>query len=504
MSDNFKTLGKNTASNFSFFIIQQGLTLVEYAVMIRLLSLADYGLLLFVTAILGQFNFLEGGLGVALEKFIPEYLHHQQLYKISRAIVSTAVFFLIIGCIITLLLLVFVYFDLFAVWFDFTDIAVANQLIILTALVAPIMWTSKSLTGALKGFNRFHLVNKIETFLITIKFLIAVIVAYFTRDVLQVFIYSQVIEIIKVVILYVYSNKVHQIIWKHIGGVYNVFTTLKEIFSYSLWVFIIQLSSMLINQFDKMIVASFLGIEKLPIYEGIIRLMKILTGISSKLNSAVIPIASKILVSSDQNKFNNIGYQGVIFVNAVAAPITVIAIIFAAPILKIFGSSYLIDYQYLFQIGALGYLLSSSRSFFNKMLSASSIVIEYLAYFAILLSLVYLLNIGWVIRFYDIAGAVLISSVMHILLFPIWVIIVKKYANIEVDKFLRAVFKGQWISWMVVGIYFILKSNIDILMNNLMCTIAFMIMTIFILASLSWIFTVDDRIKSYIKNFLKH
>ena len=64
------TLRKNTLSNGFFFIAERGIQLLTFAILVRAISLEEYGILIIGTTLVGQFSFLDGGLSIAIQKYI--------------------------------------------------------------------------------------------------------------------------------------------------------------------------------------------------------------------------------------------------------------------------------------------------------------------------------------------------------------------------------------------------------------------------------------------------
>jgi O-antigen/teichoic acid export membrane protein len=90
----YKILGENAISNGLFFGVERIIQLISFAVLVRILSLEEYGLLLIGGTLIGQFAFLDGGLSIAIQKFIPEFRLNEQKQDIGRAITITLFFFL--------------------------------------------------------------------------------------------------------------------------------------------------------------------------------------------------------------------------------------------------------------------------------------------------------------------------------------------------------------------------------------------------------------------------
>lgn len=460
-----------------------------------------YGILLFTGAILGQFSFLEIGLGIGLEKFIPEFKLKQQSAKISQAIVATAGLFLMMGLLVSIILLILVKTGLLGEIFKVEDIAKTESLVLLACVFAPITWGGNALLGSLKGFNQHHSVNIINSIIRLLQFIIITILAFLSYDVIWLFLSLQLFEIIRIVWFQQRLSLFHQIKIVEIKSINAFISTMKQIFGYSIWVFVMQLSGMLVNQFDKMIVSMFIGIEQLVIYTGVVRLMKILTNISGRLTSAVIPIAAELNTLADSEKFNKAAMRGVRMVNAIAAPITALALIFAEPILQIMGKNHLLEYELIYKTGILIYMIAASRSFLNKMLIGAGDIIRFLSLFSVITSIVYFLLAYYLINIWDLSGAILALPFTHLLLLPIWLLFVKIFANVKLSNFLLAVWKGQSVSLIIIVIFIALTTVFPALLSNCVLLFITILLCLSLLALFSWWYTIDDKVKEMVLSF---
>ncbi len=486
-------LSKNTFSNFVFSFVNIALELIQYAVLIRFMEMEAYGILIFAGAILGQFNFLEIGLGIGLSKFIPEFKLKGEQAKISQAIVATTGLFVIMGLIVSAVLLILVMTDSLGSLFKVEDIATTQNLVLLVCLFAPFSWGGKALLGGLKGFNQHHEVNVINSSIRLFQFLAVCLLAFFSFDVLWLFLSLQLFEIIRLIWFQYTLSRLHKIETKDVIHIQNLVSTIKQIFGYSMWVFIMQLSGMLINQFDKMIVSALIGIEQLVVYTGIVKLIRLLTIISNRLNGAVIPIAAELNISSGSvSSFNKAAMRGVRVINAIAVPIVAITIIAAEPVLTLIGKEYLLEYKLTYQIGMLLYAVAGACSFLGKMLVGAGNIIRFLSLYNISKTILYLLTVGASIEYGGLVGAILILPIIQVSILPIWLFFVKKLAEVELLKLAKAILSGQWPSLLVIALYFILPEEFNIYL---------LVFSVVFLAVTSVKFTIEKPIKDILMSY---
>lgn len=498
--DSFRTFGRNTASNFFFFFVANGLNLVGYAALIRLLTENEYGLLLFAGAVLGQFTFLEGGLGTALERFIPAYNAQGKFEKINLALTATVLFFASMGVLIGCFIGLAIEFDGLR-WFEVADEDKARQILWLAAIFAPFIWGFNAFTGALKGFNRYHEINLVNAVFQILLFVSQVTLAWIGVDVLYLFLVAQLLAFGQRFAFFQMLSKdfTPKLTGHSVGQIKNIF---REIFGYSIWVFLAQLSSMVINQFDKIVVSGLLGVAQLPIYVGVTKIMKLLVMVSGKVKSALIPIiAAKEGKLSDAD-FNAIAVRGLKAMNTIVTPIVGAMVVFSTEILTIIGKVQLAEYALAFQLGTLIYVLVNARAFLHTMHIALGRKIRFIGLFGLATAACYVILAYVFIKTSGVVGAIIAAPLCHLLFYPIWMFVMLRDTHLSLWRYLKAILGGQWptliicLTFIVVHLLFPPVINDNFWDNIMELAIKLSIYAIGC-AVLIWNFTLDIQIKSY-------
>jgi len=443
----YKTLAVNTSSNGFFFIVQQGLQLLTFAVLIRILGLEEYGLLLLAGALIGQFAFLDGGLSAGLQKFIPEFRVSQNSDNIGRAFLGTLICFVGMGVFVSLILVCIIMIDGVRI-FGVSDISAANQVIAVAAIISVFQWPMQVFENAGKGFNLFHQLNVIQFFESIIISSLTIFAALVGFPVVWIF-------VIRFLPRFGSTYFRWRLLQKHQNGPLividrQVYQIIRIMFSYSGWVFLMGLSSTLVNQFDKILVSAILNVNQLPIYIGVNRVLKIVIQITSILKSAVLPIASGINADNDQQFFNEFCFRGTRIFNAVFAPLTVSIIIFAKPILNIIGGPSVADYAWALQLGSILYLPVICRAFLNTAVIGSGKIIRVQSGWSIATAIIYLIICLIGLYGFGLTGAILAHPITHVIMMPAWLYIVVGNIDFKQFSFWKAVALGQWPAWALL------------------------------------------------------
>lgn len=447
----YRILAGNTSSNGIFFVLQQTIQLVTFAVLVRLLGLEEFGLLMLAGALIGQFAFLDGGLSAGLQKYIPEFRASNRHKDISRAISGTFIIFSGIGFFIAVLLIGFTFLGGINL-FHVNDEQSVRFLFYSAAVSALFQWPMLVFENAGKGFNLFHKLNIILFWENIISFILVIFSALLGFPLFLIFILRFIPRFGSTFFRLILLKKHHKsplfIIDSHTRKI------MKRIFGYSVWVFIISFSSTIVNQLDKIIVSSMLGVSQLPIYVGVTRVLKLVGQLNGLLKSAVLPIASEIHSSGDKTLLNDLSYRGTKIFNAIFGPVTVSIILFANPILTILGGEAIARYDWVLQIGSLILLPVLCRAFLNTIVIGFGHIIRYQSLWSVITSFLYLVICITGIYLFELYGVILAHPITHALMMLPWLYIIFQNIDFKLTDFLKAVWLGQWPSLVLLGILY--------------------------------------------------
>jgi O-antigen/teichoic acid export membrane protein len=273
-------------------------------------------------------------------------------------------------------------------------------------------------------------------------------------------------------------------------------------FGYSGWIFIIRLSSTIVNKLDQVLVSSILGVSQLPIYVGVSHVLKIVGQINSLLKSAVLPIASEVYANTDKGLIKDISIRGTKMLNSIFAPLTVSIIIFANPILFILGGAEVAQYSRELQIGSILFMPVLCRAFLNTVVMGAGHIIRIQSLWSVTTSFVYLLVCLIGLKFFGLKGAILAHPITHVIMMYPWLYLIFKNIDLQMIDFWRAVFWGQWPSLMVLIVAYPLTKNLFVGLNTYFIVVAF---STFVLAIMivSWFFTIEKNVRMEIYKMFK-
>ena len=484
-----RILARNTASNALFLFLNQALGLCGYMVLMRLLNLPEYGVLMLVAVLIGHFTVLDLGLSTGLEKFIPEYRADGNEENIARAITVTTTLFLLIGLICS------IFFYVIAV-FDYTWILGVPKsmdvwsVFIAASIISLFYWPLQSFRSACRGFNLHHTVNKIRFSAQLVSLCAAAVAAYVAAPLYVVLICYLTPGIGAALAQWVLLGKVLD--GARIKLDRECVRTFRAMFDYSIWVFLIRLSSQVTNRLDNVIVSVLLGVASVPIYYGAMRVLKLAVQVNSVLKSAVVPIASEVSLIHGPQKFASLGFRGLRMFNAVFSLVSLGIIVFAQPILLALGGEVLADQAVAVQLGIALLLPVAGRAFFNEMLIGSGQLIERQGHWAIATAAVYVAVLVVGTEYWSTTGAILAHPVVHVVMGIWWLQYIASQTELGVGRLLKAIALGQWPVWIGIGFFLLLSMTF----SDNQIPIGYLVLLVIGGVAGTWVLGLDSSMRS--------
>jgi O-antigen/teichoic acid export membrane protein len=440
----FGRLARNTGSNAVFFAFQQLLGLVSFAILIRLLPLEEFGVILLSGVILGQHVLIDGGFSTGIQKFIPQYRLNGEKDNIARAVSLHFMLLFLVALAGFCVLAAVAGLSDFS-WLGLGDIREADNVVFTIGCLMVVYWPVQVLISAGRGFNLHHPLNVIQSRVLLASTGITLALAWMEWSLSAILVGRYLPHLAGAIACW-------RLLKRHQPRIVMVDRTsirvFKQISGFSGYVFLINFSSQLANNLDRLWVSLMLGVGAVPIYEGLVRVMKIPLQVNGILKSAIIPVASEVYSAHAPEKFADMGINGLRIFNIVYGFTTLLVFGFAGMILWLLGESTLVSHLEVLQLGMVLLLPVAGRGFFNQMLLGAGFLVRLQAGFSIVTALLYALFVVVGAKTAGITGAVLALPLVHLVMGYPWLHWIARETAVGIGGVLKATARGQWASWL--------------------------------------------------------
>ena len=266
--------------------------------MIRQLGISDYGLYSLIISFIGYF-IMDFGLQQAIQRFIAKYRAEKNVDKVAKMIGITTKVYLLIDAVIFLVLFV-LYFFISNIFTGLTpeEIDKLKVLYVIAATFSVLNFMFKPMGGAMMAFEYFveeralEMVNKVGLVLLVC------IALYLGAGVYALVLINGAVSLfVSLAKFYVFCHKSKlNIQWKYFDN-----SEMKDIFSYSMWTFTVNMAQRLrVN-----IIPALLGVVSNSVEIAVFSLAMSIEGmivtVSGALNGLFLPKVSRMALSGKRD-----------------------------------------------------------------------------------------------------------------------------------------------------------------------------------------------------------
>lgn len=494
-----KKIIKNTAANYILKAVQLFLNLLAIPILINNLGEEGFGVILFASIVVGYFNILELGITDGVTKYVSQYLESKEYGKIQSIINTSLIFFIGIGLLVSLILIIWVLFGGVS-WLNLDPSLSDNseRIFLFASIIALISWPQLLLKGIFKGIQDFVTLNILLGLGRVISVVSAILAVLYTDwEIQYIFLLFNLDKILLTFIQFKILKKKLPF-WKFSILDFNK-DTFRFIFSFSGWIMLGQVAVLLEYQSDQLVILSFLSASFLATYAVVFYLFRMIQQISGLAGSAVMPAISQINESSNSTEIKKILFFGVKMHNLFFVPITLTLFFIAEPFIKLWVGVKYLDYLWLIKLSIIFQLVWQSSALFGQIYLG----LGYSKKPGIIAIVVGVLNVTTsiiLVSFLGVSGVILGTVCVGVLSVPIAVYWMLKDVDISFKDFFFNII-GRTQLPLIIGslLFFIAMDWINDIDSWFMLVIVSSCMLIY-LFSIGYVFVLNKKEKQYFKN----
>jgi len=347
-----------TASAWNLFgnVAPIGVAIFTIPLTINGFGAEKFGVLTLIWAFIGYFGFFDFGIGRALTHFIAIDLSRNDLASITVTIWTGIIFGLATGCAaMTGLYIAAPYLLPIVIPVDFSIQNDVSNAFVVVSLGIPIIVVAATLRGALEGYKRFDVVNKIRAPLGIWTYCCPLIGLGFEHP-LAVTAIAIIVGRFAVTVLY--FQKLGALVKDlHTQRMID-WATLKKILGYGGWFTVTAVIGPIIVSFDRFVISSLLTVAAVAYYTTPFEVVSRTTILASALSFAMFPSLSQ-LIKTDRQAAANMISLALRWLLFITTPVYAILIVYAGFILDLWlGSDFADKATRPMQLLALGVFIN--------------------------------------------------------------------------------------------------------------------------------------------------
>lgn len=323
----------NTAANgiAQFANLFAGLILMP--LLIRGFGLNDYGLYMLAVAVASYASIADLGVGAAVVKLVAESVARDDDEGVHRLASTAVAFYLAIGvCVAAIITAVAVNTgSIFNVSAD--GARLLRNLLLVTAVASVFTWPLNAATAVLQGFHRFTVTARTSVLVVTGNIVATVVVLAMHQGPVVLLSALSVVTITGGVINAFAASPLVRHGW--VSPLAADRAVFREIVNFSWAVFVIQVCVLIVyQQTDRLVLGIFVGAVSVTLYEAAGKFQGLVAQVSSFAGSAVMPVASELDAQGRRSALQTLFIRGTKYAIALVAPMVVVLMVLAKPILQ--------------------------------------------------------------------------------------------------------------------------------------------------------------------------
>ncbi|UCG69092.1 MAG: polysaccharide biosynthesis C-terminal domain-containing protein [Thermoplasmata archaeon] len=435
-----RKLIRNTIINYAIRIWSFTINFFLMWFIVTRTSEPDYGIYLFVAAIVGYFGILDLGIGNSLIKFVAQYQVEDDKKKINEAINTTFFIFLFIGIAgaMVLFLIGTILFGYFGEIISISDSPDFNEkartIIFILGANFIFSLSMASLKGAIAGIQRYDILALITFISSLINVGITVVVLSLGQGIVEFVFYTTCFGLLQFVMVAWFIQKLLPFV--EIKYSYMKRSMVKILFELSVSVFLLSMFVMVIYYTDRLVIGIFLAeMALITYYQAAWRVYMIPGQIPAVGLYAIIPAASELEASDNIVALRKLFLRGTKYVLAICLAFAIPIFFLSREILSWWMGTDYAPYYLIVHILMISLFFDFNNYVATQILIGMNRIQKFVKYYAVVAVLNLGLSIFLVRQGFGLEGVALGTTIPFVIL--------------EV-LFLRHVFKVLDIKW---GVY---------------------------------------------------
>lgn len=289
-------------------------------------DLGLFGLNALVLSIIGYFNILDLGLSSGISRFIAVFFGEGKQEEIVDVLRFGIKCFVSLGILVasSLFALSFFYEKIFHIELELVE--KGRILLLIYAAFSILVWSTIPFRGALNGFQRMDIINKVGLSISLLNVPVALVVLTFARSYL---LYIGVLQAVTVLLSSVNILFALKLISNFRFNFSPISPSLrKRLISFSGWYFVAGILSLIIFQVDNLVIGTILGVNAIAVYTIAFTLHNYIRNLNSLLGSPVYYALIGEFGRRDKDGINPIIISATRMHSGISIPVVIIMLVY--------------------------------------------------------------------------------------------------------------------------------------------------------------------------------
>ncbi|MDO6444980.1 oligosaccharide flippase family protein [Colwellia sp. 1_MG-2023] len=260
----------------------------------------DYALWVLIGSIISSYYLMDLGLNHTVTRYVARYIYTEEYDRANQIINTALLIYSVLGVVLFTLTVLAVFFIAPEIVNDPEDLRTAQAILLISGLSLSLEFPSKAFPGVISAYLRFDTIALVRTLGSVLSALAIFLFISNGSGVVTLAIISFVSNITITIFFIYYSYNLFSsldIAKKHVSK-----KDMIEIFHFSKWTFIVDVTNLLKNKMDIWMIASFLSSVGITTYFIAARLIEYATQIVGQALGFTVPVFTKYYAQDQLDK----------------------------------------------------------------------------------------------------------------------------------------------------------------------------------------------------------
>lgn len=272
MSSKFNLLLKGSSFRVLQTVVSVAIGILMMPFLVLTLGQELYGLWIVIGSVVGTYYLLDLGFNQAITRYVSKYIHQNNPEAANRTINTALVLYSLLGVVVLLASVLAAQFGAEKLMASSDNLTLAKTILMITGLSFALEFPAKAFPGIISAYMRYDFIALVRLAKSVID---AVLIYYFISHGYGLVAMATITLITGLVSTAIYI-KFTTSLFKELTLSRDAvdLSTLKDVFHFSKWVFVIDISAMLRDKMDIWFIAYYINSSALTVYYVAVRLVE--------------------------------------------------------------------------------------------------------------------------------------------------------------------------------------------------------------------------------------
>jgi O-antigen/teichoic acid export membrane protein len=325
-------IARNVATRYLLVVVEMAIGLVTLPFNLHHLGQEAYGLWMLTAGVTMHFSLLDLGYGGAMVKFVAQYRAHRDARALNEIASTIFVLFAAIG-LVTYLGVIALALNLDSV-FNLTPAQASTGkwiLLIVGAYVAS-NFAFGTFGGICSGFQRYDINNNVGTTTTIVAAAVNLLVIWLGFGLIPL---VAATTTVRMVALFIYRRNAYKV-FPPLKVRPSLFrrARLREVTSFSIYAAIIDWANKLNYEIDEVVIGFFMGVAPVAVWAVADRIISATQRLTNQGNTVLFPVVVDSDASNREERLRTVLLEGTRLSLALVAPIAMVLVVMAEPIVR--------------------------------------------------------------------------------------------------------------------------------------------------------------------------